>query len=110
MQSAGIRWDMERGREVGIRIIAVVCNYAFLISRQPRSPRSPRSMGLLRRVIPGVIFPKNRPRNQMKTQSKFWWYKGAVYIQCLWSALKPAGCRLVFFCDVAVWPTLYESA
>lgn len=73
MQGAGIWWDIERGREVGIRITAVVCNYAFLISRQPRSPRSPRSMDLVRRVISGVIFSKKRPRNRMKTQSKFWW-------------------------------------
>lgn len=36
MQRAGVRWDVERRREVGIRTAAVVCNYAFLRSRQPR--------------------------------------------------------------------------
>lgn len=33
----------ERRREVGMGIAVVVCNYAFLRSRQPRHPRSPGS-------------------------------------------------------------------
>lgn len=40
MQRAVIRWDVERRREVGMRVAVVVCNYASLRGCQPRRPRS----------------------------------------------------------------------
>lgn len=58
MQRAVIRWNVERRREVGIRITVVVCDDAFLRRRQPRRPCS---LEIVHRTTSGLISQPNTP-------------------------------------------------